>query len=113
MRTIFKISALFSILMLALATQAKAETLSQNSVRFTRSTAPIMLAQAHVPSDDFYDLSEIFMANVKMVQMGKEAMKSSDPEIKKMGEEMMVTGNANLQKLMPMLAKHFRTTSPR
>lgn len=113
MRTIFKVSALSSVLMLAMATQAKAETLNQNSVSFTRSTAPIVLAQAHVPSDDFFDLSEIFMANVKMVEMGKELMKSSDPEMKKMGEEMMATGNANLQKLMPMLAKHFRTASPR
>lgn len=113
MRTIFKVSALSGILMLALATQAKAGNFNQNPASLTQSTAPILLAQAHVPSDDFYDLSEIFMANVKMVQMGKEAMKSSDPEIKKMGEEMMVTGNANLQKLMPMLAKHFRTTSPR
>jgi hypothetical protein len=113
MNTFLKVSALSGVLMLALTTQARAETLSRNTATFTRSTAPILLAQAHVPSDDFFDLSELMMANIKMVQMGKEMMKSTDPEMKKMGEEMMTTGNANVQKLMPMWMKHFRTTSPR
>ncbi len=113
MNTFLKVSALSGALMLALTTQARAEGLNQNTATLTRSTAPITIAQAHVPSDDFFDLSELMIANIKMVQMGSGMAKSSDPEMKKMGEEMMATGNANLQKLMPMWSKHFRTTSPR
>jgi hypothetical protein len=113
MHTIVKVSALSGILMLALTTRASAGNLNQNPANFARSTAPIILAQAHVPSDDFYDLSELMISNIKMVQMGSEMMKSSDPEKKKMGEEMMTMGNANLQKLMPMWMQRFRTTSPR
>jgi hypothetical protein len=113
MHTFVKVSALSGVLMLALTTHASAGTRNQNPANLIRSAAPLTIAQAHVPSDDFYDLSELMISNIKMVQMGSEMMKSSDPEMKKMGEEMMMTGNANLQKLMPMWAKHFRTTSPR
>ncbi len=113
MNMALKTSALASILALSFITTAKAAqpnqpTSAQSAIRVAQ-VQPLTRTEQH----PLFEVGQMMIENIKMVQMGEKAAKSSDPEMKKMGEEMMTTGNANVQKLMPMWMKHFRTTSPR
>lgn len=113
MNLLLKTSALTSVLVLALTTGVKAITPNPLDSA-TTTPSPILLAQslgAHGGPDDYFDLTEMIIDNMKMLQMGMKAMKSDDPAMKKMGEQMMNTANANLQVLLPKL--NIRMTSPR
>ncbi len=113
MNMALRTSALASIVALSCVTTAKAaqpnQLVTAQSVIKVAQVQPLTRTEQH----PLFNVGQMMIENIQMVQMGEKAAQSSDPEIKKMGEEMMTTGNANLQKLMPMWAKHFRTTSPR
>jgi hypothetical protein len=114
MNLLIKTSALAGMLVLSLTTGARAaipNPLANLGVATTPSS--ILLSQAHVPSDDFFDLSEMIIENIKMMQMGMKAMKSTDPAMKKMGEQMMNTAQTNLQMLLPKYQQKVRMSAPR
>jgi hypothetical protein len=114
MNLLIKTSALAGMLVLSLTTGVRA-AIPTPGANLGVATTPssILLSQANVPSDDFFDLSQMIIDNFKMMEMGMKAMKSSDPAMKKMGEQMMNMAKTNLEMLLPKYQQKVRMSAPR
>jgi hypothetical protein len=109
MKRFLKKAAIATVMCLSLAPLAKATPLNQ--VRSASVGEPLVVAQATRSSSTlppkaamYIELIDMYM---KMEKMGREMMKSTDPETKKMGEELVKTSLAQNSKLEKMLRSEF------
>uniref|UniRef100_B8HRH3 DUF4168 domain-containing protein n=1 Tax=Cyanothece sp. (strain PCC 7425 / ATCC 29141) TaxID=395961 RepID=B8HRH3_CYAP4 len=108
MFNVLKTSALAGILILTMTPYVSAAELQPPSA---------LVAQVGVTpgSLDGFDLGGLIIQNIQTAEMARKAMKSSDPEVRQMAEQIYNSSMSNLQSLMTMYMKKspFRTTSPR
>lgn len=77
---------------------------------------PVPLIAQNNPFNNIDDgFHSLIMDTIRMVESAKEAMKSNDPEVKRLATETYNMGMQQLQTMMSMWMKKnpFRTSSPR
>jgi uncharacterized protein YggE len=74
-----------------------------------------IIAQGNARFDENDPFNSLIIDMIRLVDSAKEAMKSNDPEVKRMAQETYNMGMQQLQSMMSMWMKKnpFRTTSPR
>jgi hypothetical protein len=105
MRLISKGAAVFGMMVLLTALPVQADEPSQ-----------LPLIAQNNPFNNVDDgFHSLIIDTIRMLESAKEAMKSNDPEVKRMAEETYNLGMQQLQSMMPTWMKKnpFRTTSPR
>jgi hypothetical protein len=105
MRLISKGAVVFG--MMVLCTALPAQATEPNQLPLFAQNNPF-----NNVDDGFHSL---IIDTIRMIESAKEAMKSNDPEVKRMAQETYDLGMQQLQSLMSMWMKKnpFRTTSPR
>ncbi len=112
MNSLVKSSALAIMLSLATATTAGATQPDSNTTSVKPAASQSLVAQ--MPMRGRFDatrtrpyVDEMIMLHMEMVDAAQRAMKSPDPEIRKMAEEAMKSSNAQINTLMEMRRKFF------
>jgi len=114
MNSFFRNAAVATILSLSLAPVANAApsdsaTIAQFNV--SQSSAPLLVAQAMeskpVISTKFELLQSMLNQYMTMRKLGQSAMQSSDPEIQRMGREIVKSSEDQILKLIKMMRAEF------
>lgn len=110
MHSLIKSCIAATALSLTVATGAIAAQLEAPQPAQTSTAAETLVAQFRTETSPYYSralLVDMMTANMKMLEMGEQALKSDDPAIRTMGQQMIDTANKNMISLLDMARQVF------
>ncbi len=107
LNTLLQAGAIAAALTLTTVTTAKAADLTPQAQGNSRLANPsvLLLAEDSGPTSDTFPLSWITMMmrhHLQLAETAQQGLRSSDPEVRKMAQEILSSSNAMMAKLMAM-----------